>query len=327
MAPIQQAVGDSLAVAAPTAPNHVAVARTRLEMSLQSPLGRVAVPLHARSIAPIPSSVSSRLAPTTAVRSTPSMSTAMASPTFCWWEPPCTSVRAGRGARSMSTPCGRYVTAPRGKLGTPRAVCPLVSPPQSGFGLRTPTSFHQMLQGTAARPKGTRAWHASLLWLKENLSVFLVYKQSQGVVHCQQSPACAGAELPHLEASLLQAGRASQPQQGDAQGVKWDRCNMGISLEKQCPQKLFPPRAAACPDPGWTWGCGEQQGHVPPPTPALAPSSTLGQDQLSCHARIWLKMQFLSQIHQAPGPCRAVSRSRSISKAAEPAQCCRTPHG
>lgn len=32
----------------------------------------------------------------------------MVSQTFCWWEPPCTSVRAGRGAKSTSTPCKRY---------------------------------------------------------------------------------------------------------------------------------------------------------------------------------------------------------------------------
>lgn len=33
---------------------------------------------------------------------------AMVSQTFCWWEPPCTSVRAGRGAKSTSTPYKRY---------------------------------------------------------------------------------------------------------------------------------------------------------------------------------------------------------------------------
>lgn len=53
-----------------------------------------------------------------------------------------------------------------------------------------------MSQGTAAWPKGSRAWHASLLSLEENLSVFLVYKQSRGLF-------TASRVQPELEQSRL----------------------------------------------------------------------------------------------------------------------------
>lgn len=172
-------------------------AGTRLEMS---PSGRVAVPLRARSIAPTPSSVSSRSALTTAVRSTPSMSTVTASPMFCWWEPPCTSARAEKGGRFMSTPCGRYVAALRGRAGDAagagvfrryrRNCVPSCHLPRVAPGCAHPPASIKHHRARQPGPKATELGSASLLWLlrdSRRICLFSLFINNlRGFVRCQR---------------------------------------------------------------------------------------------------------------------------------------------
>lgn len=172
----------------------------------------------------------------------------------------------------------------------PQELCPLLSPPQGRSRLRSPTSFHQTSQGTAAWPKGNRAWQrlsvVAAARLKEDLSVFLVYKQSQGVCSLPAKGVQPALEQSHLGSRLCcsRPGELPSPEevmyrvQGEVlllpaprkrgTGCKWGLCNMGFSIHFASP-KTVPSKGTLLPR---VVGCDK-----------VGPSTTSGHRRNTCH--------------------------------------------
>lgn len=152
-----------------------------------------------------------------------------------------------------------------------------MSSPWGGSGLHAPASFHQTSQGTATRSKGSRAWqHLAVVAaarLKEDLSVFLVYKQSQGVCSLPAKGVQPVLEQSHLDSRLRcsRPGKLPGPEEV-MHGVQGGVFATLVSLWRNSfqstlpPPKPFLPRAPSCPEAGPGMGLWGAAKSVPPPS-------------------------------------------------------------